>query len=57
MKQGDRTEITIETVERAIRSMKYREASGPSGVTAEVTENGTHKVKTITVLLNKCINQ
>lgn len=56
--QGEPIEIQIENVEKAIKNMKNRKASGPGDITAEMLKNGTEKMrKMITILYNKCINE
>jgi hypothetical protein len=55
--QGDPTEIKTENVERTMRSTKNRTAGGQGGITAETVKNGTGKLKRITVIFNKCIDQ
>lgn len=55
---GEPIEIQTNMVEKAIKNMKNRKASGPGGIAAEMLKNGTKKLKEmVTQLLNKCINE
>lgn len=49
--------VQVDTIRKAITSLKNRKANGPEGIYAEMLKNGTPKLfERITYIVNECLN-